>query len=53
MPLKYLAVRYEDVIDRQEESARQMLAFAGAPYNRRASISRTIAAMRGPPATPR
>ena len=35
MALKYLAVRYEDVIDRQEESVRKMLAFVGAPYDRR------------------
>jgi tetratricopeptide (TPR) repeat protein len=35
MPRKYLAVRYEDVIDRQEESVRKMLAFVGAPYDRR------------------
>jgi tetratricopeptide (TPR) repeat protein len=33
--LKYLAVRYEDVIDRQEESVRHILAFIGAPYDRR------------------
>jgi tetratricopeptide (TPR) repeat protein len=35
MAVKYLAVRYEDVIDRQEESVRQMLGFVGAPYDRR------------------
>ncbi len=35
MALKYLAVRYEDVIDRQEETLRKMLAFVGAPYDRR------------------
>jgi len=35
MPLRYLAVRYEDVIDRQEESVRKMLAFVGAPYDKR------------------
>jgi Tfp pilus assembly protein PilF len=35
MALKYLAVRYEDVIDRQEESVRQLLAFVGAPYDKR------------------
>ena len=28
-------MRYEDVIDRQEESVRQMLTFVGAPYDRR------------------
>ena len=33
--LKYLAVRYEDVIDRQEESVRHILMFIGAPYDRR------------------
>ena len=35
MSLKYLAVRYEDVVDRQEESVRKMLAFVGAPYDKR------------------
>jgi hypothetical protein len=35
MALKYMAVRYEDVIDGQEESVRKMLAFVGAPYDRR------------------
>ena len=35
MPLNYLAVRYEDVIDRQEEKVREMLAFIGAPYDPR------------------
>ncbi len=35
MPLKYLAVRYEDVIERQGESVRKLLAFIGAPYDRR------------------
>jgi tetratricopeptide (TPR) repeat protein len=35
MPLRYLAVRYEDVIDRQEEKVRDMLAFLGAAYEPR------------------
>jgi hypothetical protein len=35
MALKYMAVRYEDVIDRQDESVRKMLAFVGAPYDKR------------------
>ena len=35
MALKYLAVRYEDVIDRQEESVRRMLAFVGASFDKR------------------
>ena len=35
MPLRYLAVRYEDVIDGQEASVREMLGFIGAPYDRR------------------
>jgi Tfp pilus assembly protein PilF len=35
MALNYLAVRYEDVIDGQEESVRQMLAFVGAPFDKR------------------
>jgi tetratricopeptide (TPR) repeat protein len=34
-PLRYLAVRYEDVIDSQEEEVRDMLAFLGAPYDQR------------------
>jgi tetratricopeptide (TPR) repeat protein len=35
MALRYLQVRYEDVIDSQEEKVREMLAFVGAPYDRR------------------
>jgi tetratricopeptide (TPR) repeat protein len=35
MRLQYLAVRYEDVIDAQEAWVRRMLAFIGAPYDRR------------------
>jgi tetratricopeptide (TPR) repeat protein len=35
MALKYMAVRYEDVIDRQDESVRKMLAHVGAPYDKR------------------
>jgi tetratricopeptide (TPR) repeat protein len=35
MPLRYLAVRYEDVIDSQEEKVRDMLAFVGASYDPR------------------
>jgi tetratricopeptide (TPR) repeat protein len=35
MPLRYLQVRYEDVIDDQEAKVREMLAFVGAPYDRR------------------
>ena len=35
MALRYLPVRYEDVIDNQEEKLREMLAFVGAPYDRR------------------
>jgi tetratricopeptide (TPR) repeat protein len=34
-PLRYLAVRYEDMIDSQEEKVRDMLAFLGAPYDPR------------------
>jgi hypothetical protein len=30
MPLRYLAVRYEDVIDSQEAKVREMLTFLGA-----------------------
>jgi tetratricopeptide (TPR) repeat protein len=35
MALKYLSVRYEEVIERQEENVRRILAFIGAPYDRR------------------
>jgi tetratricopeptide (TPR) repeat protein len=35
MPLRYLQVRYEDVIEDQEAKVREMLAFVGAPYDRR------------------
>jgi Sulfotransferase family len=35
MPLRYLGVRYEDVIEGQEEKVREMLALVGAPYDRR------------------
>jgi hypothetical protein len=35
MALKYLSVRYEDVIEEQEENVRRILAFIGAPYDRR------------------
>jgi hypothetical protein len=35
MPLRYLAVPYEDGIDSQEEKVREMLAFLGAPYDAR------------------
>jgi tetratricopeptide (TPR) repeat protein len=33
LPLNYLAVRYEDVIDDQEAKVREMLAFIGAPFD--------------------
>jgi tetratricopeptide (TPR) repeat protein len=35
VPVRYLAVRYEDVIDSQEEKVRDMLAFLGVPYDSR------------------
>ncbi|HXZ15917.1 MAG TPA: sulfotransferase [Roseiarcus sp.] len=35
MSPKYLPVRYEDVIDRQEETVRKIFAFIGAPFDRR------------------
>jgi tetratricopeptide (TPR) repeat protein len=35
MTLRYLAVRYEDVIDGQEAALREMLGFIGAPFDRR------------------
>ena len=53
MTLRYMPVRYEDVIDEQEESVREMLAFIGAPYDRRCLDFQETAATPGPPATPR
>jgi Flp pilus assembly protein TadD len=35
MDLRYLAVRYEDIVDDQEANVRKMLAFIGAPFDRR------------------
>jgi hypothetical protein len=35
MALRRLVVRYEDVIDDQAASVRQMLGFIGAPFDRR------------------
>lgn len=35
MSLKYLRIRYEDVVDRQEEVTREMLAFLGLPHDHR------------------
>jgi tetratricopeptide (TPR) repeat protein len=35
MDLRYFRVRYEDVIDDQEACVREMLEFAGAPFDRR------------------
>ncbi len=35
MNLRYLPVWYEDVIDDQESRLREMLAFVGAPFDRR------------------
>ncbi len=35
MALRYAAVRYEDVLDRQDESVRKVLAFVGAPCDKR------------------
>ena len=32
MPMNYLAMRYEDIVDRQEECVREMLDFIGAPF---------------------
>jgi len=34
MTLHYLPVRYEDMVDEQEESVRRMLEFIGAPFDR-------------------
>ena len=33
MALRYLPIRYEDVIDGQVEKVREMLGFIGAPYD--------------------
>ncbi|MBW4023532.1 MAG: tetratricopeptide repeat protein [Proteobacteria bacterium] len=33
MPLRYLAIRYEDIVARQEASVRAMLAFAGEEFD--------------------
>ena len=35
MTLKYLAVRYEDIVDEQETHVRRMLAFADLPFDKR------------------
>ncbi|MFI4934678.1 MAG: sulfotransferase [Caulobacterales bacterium] len=35
MPLRYLAIRYEDIIDDQPAKVREMLSFIGAPFDRR------------------
>ena len=35
MPLKYLAVRYEDIVEDQAAKVREMLAHVGAPFDRR------------------
>ncbi|OYY85423.1 MAG: pilus assembly protein [Rhizobiales bacterium 24-66-13] len=35
MTLKYLAVRYEDIVDDQEAHVRRMLAFADLPFDKR------------------
>ena len=45
MPLRYLAIRYEDIVARQEESVAEMLRFVGEDFD--------PAAMREPRATPR
>jgi hypothetical protein len=33
MPLRYLAVRYEDIVARQEASVREMLEFVGEDFD--------------------
>src|SRR6185437_2824169 len=35
MTLKYLPVRYEDIVSDQEEHIRRILAFVGVPFDRR------------------
>jgi Tfp pilus assembly protein PilF len=35
MPLRYLAIRYEDIVADQEPNVRKMLAHVGAPFERR------------------
>jgi hypothetical protein len=35
MKLRYLPIRYEDIVDDQDSSVRRMLAFIGAPFDER------------------
>ena len=35
MQLNYLAIRYEDIVEDQEANVKRMLAFIGAPFDRR------------------
>jgi hypothetical protein len=35
MTLRYLPIRYEDVVADQESNVREMLSFIGAPFDRR------------------
>lgn len=35
LPLNYLAVRYEDIVDEQEISVRKLLSFIGVPFDER------------------
>ncbi len=35
MTLRYMAIRYEDIVDQQEESVRRMLDFVGEPFDPR------------------
>jgi tetratricopeptide (TPR) repeat protein len=35
MALNYLCIRYEDIVEDQEASVKKMLAFVGAPFDRR------------------
>lgn len=35
MPLKYLAIRYEDIVEDQEANVRKMLGFVGVSFDRR------------------
>ena len=35
MTLRYLPIRYEDIVDDQEEAVRRMLDFIGEPFDKR------------------
>ncbi len=53
MALRYLPVRYEDIVDDQETAVRRMLDFIAEGSTSAASIFIKTAVMREPPATRR